>query len=66
MLLFSFNATCGQGPIDAQSPRRRPEDFWLNWELGDALYRDTKYQEAVTYFRIALALRPKIPGPWTA
>ncbi len=31
--------------------------------MGDALYRDTKYQEAVTYFRIALALRPK--NPWT-
>jgi serine/threonine-protein kinase len=41
----------------------RPGDFWLNWEMGIALYDDNRFSEAVTYFRIVRALRPE--NPWT-
>ena len=42
--------------------RRRPTDFWLNWEMGIALDHDGKHQEAATYFRIVLASRGE--NPW--
>jgi serine/threonine protein kinase/tetratricopeptide (TPR) repeat protein len=43
---------------DAQ--QRHPNDFWLNYELGQQLLRSRARQadEAVGYFRAALALRP--------
>jgi serine/threonine-protein kinase len=46
--------------------RRRPDDFWLNHELAYYLVRLTppKREEAVAYYRAALALRPESPGVW--
>ena len=38
---------------------RFPEDFWLNFELGWALYDAHRWDEALGYCRAALALRPK-------
>jgi serine/threonine-protein kinase len=37
-----------------------PHDFWLNFELGDTLVEARRYDEAVAYFRAALALRPQV------
>jgi serine/threonine-protein kinase len=37
-----------------------PHDFWLNFEIGDTLVEAKRYDEAVAYFRIALALRPQV------
>jgi serine/threonine-protein kinase len=34
-----------------------PEDFWLNLETGSALDRDGRIEEALGYFRAAVALR---------
>jgi tetratricopeptide (TPR) repeat protein/tRNA A-37 threonylcarbamoyl transferase component Bud32 len=47
---------------DAERPLRagqgrRPDDFWVNFYLGNALARRAP-EEAVSYFRAALALRP--------
>jgi eukaryotic-like serine/threonine-protein kinase len=44
-----------------QAQRRHPEDFWINFELGDALgdCRPPRHAEAVRFFAIALALRPR-------
>jgi serine/threonine-protein kinase len=39
--------------------RRSPQDFWLNFLLGNALRAAQKPGEAVGYYRAALALRPK-------
>jgi tetratricopeptide (TPR) repeat protein len=35
-----------------------PQDFWLNLETGSALDRDGRIEEALGYFRVAVALRP--------
>jgi serine/threonine-protein kinase len=37
---------------------RYPDDFWLNFELGDALSKIKRNEEAIGYYRAALALRP--------
>jgi serine/threonine-protein kinase len=40
---------------------RRPGDFWVNFVLGDTLYRRKKQTgEAVGFYRAALALRPDV------
>jgi serine/threonine-protein kinase len=38
---------------------RHPEDFWLNYTLGEAL-RESKPAEAVGFYRAALATRPAV------
>ncbi|MDG3005916.1 protein kinase domain-containing protein [Paludisphaera mucosa] len=38
---------------------RRPQDFWLNFELGLALVESGRNEEALGFFRAALALRPE-------
>ena len=38
---------------------RDPQDFWLNYELGWALYGARQKSEALGFFRAALAFRPK-------
>jgi tetratricopeptide (TPR) repeat protein len=37
-----------------------PSDFWLSLELGNALYEANQADEAVGYFRVAVALRPEV------
>jgi serine/threonine-protein kinase len=37
---------------------RFPQDFWLNFQLGCALAETRRFDEALGYFRAALALRP--------
>jgi serine/threonine protein kinase/Tfp pilus assembly protein PilF len=46
-------------PLLRAAQRRRPEDFWLNYELGEAL-RERKPAEAVGFYRAALATRPQV------
>jgi serine/threonine-protein kinase len=36
----------------------RREDFWLNWEMGNALGSENKHLESAAYFRIVVAFRP--------
>ena len=36
-----------------------PADFWVNIEMGNALYHQSKPLEAIGYYRAALALRPQ-------
>jgi serine/threonine-protein kinase len=44
-------------PLLTAAQQRHPEDFWLNFGLGNAL-RKAQPDEALGYFRAALALRP--------
>jgi Tfp pilus assembly protein PilF len=37
---------------------RHPGDFWVNYELGIALWKGKKPEQAVGYYRAAQALRP--------
>jgi tetratricopeptide (TPR) repeat protein len=45
-------------PLLTAAQAHFPEDFWLNLETGSALDRDGRIQEALGYFRAAVALRP--------
>jgi serine/threonine-protein kinase len=45
-------------PLLTAAQARHPQDFWLNFELGNALYERKQAGEAVGYYRAALALRP--------
>jgi tetratricopeptide (TPR) repeat protein/tRNA A-37 threonylcarbamoyl transferase component Bud32 len=47
-------------PLLRAAQGRLPGDFWVNFELGIALFVK-KPREAVTFFRVALALRPDSP-----
>jgi serine/threonine protein kinase/Flp pilus assembly protein TadD len=43
---------------------QHPDDFWINHELGKYLreLKPPRLEEAIGYFRAALALRPQSPG----
>jgi serine/threonine-protein kinase len=45
-------------PLLAAAQARHPTDFWLNFKLGFALARVRQWNEAVGYYRGALAVRP--------
>ena len=40
---------------------RHPRDFWVNARLGMVMIYERKYEEAVGYYRTALAIRPDVP-----
>src|SRR5262249_12658705 len=42
-----------------QGQRRYPGDFWLNFELANALNKRARWDEAIGYYRAALAVRPQ-------
>jgi serine/threonine-protein kinase len=46
----------------AAGQRRFPADFWLNHDLAFALQKMSRQDEAIGYYRAALALRPQSPG----
>jgi serine/threonine protein kinase/Tfp pilus assembly protein PilF len=45
-------------PFLRDAQRRRPDDFWFNFELGNVL-RSTKPGEASGFYRVALGMRPQ-------
>ncbi len=45
-------------PLLRAAQRRRPTDFWLNYELGRML-AEVKPWDAIGFYRAALALRPR-------
>jgi tetratricopeptide (TPR) repeat protein len=44
-----------------EAVRRRPADFWSNFEIGSTYFRERKYKEAASFFRIMVALQPQRP-----
>jgi serine/threonine-protein kinase len=46
-------------PLLTVAQGRYPQDFWLNFELGNALWKAQQAAAAIGYYRAALALRPK-------
>ena len=46
-------------PLLSAAQARRPQDFWLNFELGVALFESGRKEEALGFYRAALALRPE-------
>jgi tetratricopeptide (TPR) repeat protein len=51
-------ADAGAMPLLTAAQGRYPSDFWLNLGLGMALHRAQRWEEAIGYYRAALALRP--------
>jgi tetratricopeptide (TPR) repeat protein len=45
-------------PLLQAAQARHPQDFWLNFQLGDALDEAKRPEAAIGYYRAALALRP--------
>ena len=45
-------------PFLAAVQARHPDDFWVNFGLGNALSSGKKWPEAVGFYRAALAIRP--------
>jgi serine/threonine-protein kinase len=45
-------------PLLIAAQKRDPQDFWLNFELGWALFVSHRSDEALGFYRAALALRP--------
>jgi serine/threonine-protein kinase len=45
-----------------RAQRRYPQDFWLNYQLANLLYGRQKFEQAVGFFRAALARRPQSAG----
>jgi serine/threonine-protein kinase len=45
-------------PLLRAAQRRYPGDFWLNLDLGNALHNANMAEEAMGYYRAAVALRP--------
>jgi tetratricopeptide (TPR) repeat protein len=48
-------------PLWKAAQARYPADFWLNFDLGNALMK-ARTEEATGYYRVALALRPDTPA----
>jgi serine/threonine-protein kinase len=48
-------------PLLRAARGRHPDDFWLNYALGEAL-RERKPAESVGFYRAALATRPTVAG----
>jgi serine/threonine-protein kinase len=46
-------------PLLSAAQARCPRDFWLNFELGWALYVSGRSEQALGFYRAALALRPE-------
>jgi eukaryotic-like serine/threonine-protein kinase len=62
-LLTALGSALGQAkadaaPLLAAAQALHPEDFWLNFDLGNALYEAGRRPESVGFFRGAVALRP--------
>jgi serine/threonine-protein kinase len=45
-------------PLLTRAQRQYPSDFWLTFDLGQALHMARRPGEAIGYYRVALALRP--------
>jgi tetratricopeptide (TPR) repeat protein len=62
--LAEANATPAAVRVLSAAQQRRPDDFWLNHELAYYLCRlePPRKDEAVGFYRAALAIRPNSPG----
>ncbi len=67
LLLLSLHLEEARGRAAAerllrQAQQRNPADFWINFKLGIILIHEpAKETEALGFFRVALALRPRSP-----
>lgn len=64
VLLMGLGAHDKAIEILREAHRLDPVDFWVNLELGNALSRAGRSAEASHYFRAAVTIQPKNPGPW--
>jgi tetratricopeptide (TPR) repeat protein len=62
--LASTGAVAEAVAVLRKAQRRHPADFWINHQLGSYLMqvRPARLEEAVGFYRAALALQPQNPG----
>ncbi len=65
LLLNSLGANETTIEILREARLRDPSDFWLNLELGHALLRDRRPDEALQFYQAAVALKPAHFVVWT-
>jgi serine/threonine-protein kinase len=53
-------------PLLLAAQAQHPNDFWLNFLLGYALDDAQRWDEAIGYYRVALALRPDSAAAYTS
>jgi serine/threonine-protein kinase len=53
-----ISSKANAAPLLTAAQKRHPDDFWLNFILGNALV-ESKPEEAVGYYRAALAIQPE-------
>jgi serine/threonine-protein kinase len=58
VLLHDVSAPSDGIRLLAEALRKRPGDYWLNWEMGESLAQEQRHGEAAVYFRVAASLRP--------
>jgi serine/threonine protein kinase/Flp pilus assembly protein TadD len=46
-------------PLLTEAQVRHPDDFWINFTLGNGLQDNKRWDEGAGYFRAAIALRPE-------
>jgi serine/threonine protein kinase/Flp pilus assembly protein TadD len=46
-------------PLLTAAQARNPQDFWLNYQLGYVFFHAQQWDEALGYYRVAMALRPE-------
>src|SRR5690242_4012965 len=63
MVLFHFDELAAVKFL-RQAQQRHPDDFWINNDLGSCLARmkPPQPEEAIGFFRAAVALHPQSPG----
>jgi Flp pilus assembly protein TadD/serine/threonine protein kinase len=50
----------------SRAQQRHPDDFWINLQLAHHLYyeKPPRFEDAVRFFQVAVALRPQSPGSY--
>ena len=56
----------GALPFLTAAQRRYPSDFWVNYSLGVALHNAQRWEEAIGYYRAALASRPTASSAYSS
>ncbi|MHC4953047.1 MAG: tetratricopeptide repeat protein [Planctomycetota bacterium] len=59
--LFHLEARASSVDFLRLAQAYRPESFWINWDLAEHLRRMDSH-DAIAYFRVAVALRPRSAG----
>jgi serine/threonine-protein kinase len=61
-ILYRLGATRRAVKLLREGQQRRPDDFWINVRLAMLLEKEKRGEQAIGFYRAALAVRPTSPG----